>query len=253
MSSLDPPAQASPPSTPPPSSSSSSSGEEPNRNPILHNAALAMAILCPVALVLPTRGGGRAKSTLQNAVLGGGAFWGVNQLAEDYTGKSITARSAERWGALLGVSVGGAGAAAGAGAGDGSSGNHKGGSSESSSSSSSSKVGFMHNLPTERAARNKELMEAERRRRAEAEGKEYVPKKKAPGSLWERLWMGGEEEGWKERRLEEERRAIESGKGYGDLIADQVMEVWRGKSGAANGNGEGEGNGGKDGKGNKKE
>ncbi|AEO56139.1 hypothetical protein MYCTH_2300706 [Thermothelomyces thermophilus ATCC 42464] len=249
MSSLDPPAQASPPSAPPPSSSSSSSpsssGEEPNRNqnrnPILHNAALAMAILCPVALVLPTRGGGRAKSTLQNAVLGGGAFWGVNQLAEDYTGKSITARSAERWGALLGVSVGGAGA----GAGDGSGGNHKGDSSESSSSSS--KVGFMHNLPTERAARNKELMEAERRRRAEAEGKEYVPKKKAPGSLWERLWMGGEEEGWKERRLEEERRAIESGKGYGDLIADQVTEVWRGKSGAA------DGNGGKDGKGNKKE
>ncbi|KAL2160569.1 hypothetical protein VTH06DRAFT_1257 [Thermothelomyces fergusii] len=44
--------------------------------------------------------------------------------------------------------------------------------------------------------------------------------------------MGGEDEGWVERRREEERRAIASGKGYGDLIVEQVMEVWRGKSGS---------------------
>ncbi|KAL2148832.1 hypothetical protein VTH82DRAFT_1979 [Thermothelomyces myriococcoides] len=244
MAPADPPAQTT--SSPPPSSSSSKLGQGGSRNPVLHGAALAMAVLCPVALVLPTRGGGRAKSTLQNAVLGGGAFWAVNQLAEDYTGKSITTRSAERWGSILGVSagttttgVGGGGTAGGAGAGE--------------SGSSGAKVGFMHNLPTERAARNKELMEAERRRRAEAEGREYVPKKKAPDGLWERLWMGGEEEGWKEKRLEEERKAIESGKGYGDLIVEQVMEVWKGKSSPADGNREGEGNVGIDGRGNKKE
>jgi len=41
-----------------------------------------------------------------------------------------------------------------------------------------------------------------------------------------RLWMGGEEEGWKERRLEEERRALEDGKGYLDMIFEQVWDVW---------------------------
>ncbi|KAL2160570.1 hypothetical protein VTH06DRAFT_1258, partial [Thermothelomyces fergusii] len=92
MPSPDPPAQA-PPTSPSPEADQ---GPSPSWNPILHNAALAMAVLCPVALVLPTRGGGRAKSTLQNAVLGAAAFWGANQLAEDYTGKSTAARSAER-------------------------------------------------------------------------------------------------------------------------------------------------------------
>ncbi|MCJ1281597.1 hypothetical protein MMC26_000917 [Xylographa opegraphella] len=42
----------------------------------------------------------------------------------------------------------------------------------------------------------------------------------------EQLWMGGEDEGWRERRLREEREALAEGKGYWDLIAEQVWEVW---------------------------
>ena len=42
----------------------------------------------------------------------------------------------------------------------------------------------------------------------------------------ERLWMGGEAAGWKERRLREEQEALAEGKGYWDLIAEQVWEVW---------------------------
>ncbi|MCJ1431323.1 hypothetical protein MMC27_000674 [Xylographa pallens] len=42
----------------------------------------------------------------------------------------------------------------------------------------------------------------------------------------ERLWMGDEAEGWKERRLREEQEALAEGKGYWDLIAEQVWEVW---------------------------
>ncbi|MCJ1403299.1 hypothetical protein MMC11_006522 [Xylographa trunciseda] len=42
----------------------------------------------------------------------------------------------------------------------------------------------------------------------------------------EKLWMGGEEEGWKARRLREEQEALAEGKGYWDLIAEQVWEVW---------------------------
>ncbi|KAL1649121.1 hypothetical protein SLS58_001693 [Diplodia intermedia] len=53
----------------------------------------------------------------------------------------------------------------------------------------------------------------------------------------QRVWMGGEKEGWRERRLKEEREAIEEGRGYGDLIMDQVWEVWnwgRGNKGGGN-------------------
>lgn len=40
------------------------------------------------------------------------------------------------------------------------------------------------------------------------------------------LWMGGEKEGWKERRLKEEQEKIEQGEGYGGMIMDQIWEVW---------------------------
>ncbi|KAL8642512.1 MAG: hypothetical protein Q9228_000805 [Teloschistes exilis] len=46
-----------------------------------------------------------------------------------------------------------------------------------------------------------------------------------------RLWYGREGPGWKERRMKEEREALEEGKGYGDLIGDAVREVFGGKVG----------------------
>lgn len=42
----------------------------------------------------------------------------------------------------------------------------------------------------------------------------------------DRVWMGGESAGWKERRLREEQKAIEEGKGYSDLIMDHIWDVW---------------------------
>ncbi|KAJ5102146.1 hypothetical protein NUU61_004368 [Penicillium alfredii] len=44
--------------------------------------------------------------------------------------------------------------------------------------------------------------------------------------LANRVWMGGEEEGWKERRLREEQKALDEGKGYGDLIKEHIWDVW---------------------------
>lgn len=49
--------------------------------------------------------------------------------------------------------------------------------------------------------------------------------KKPPG-FWHKVWMGGEDDNWREERLKKEREALESGKGYFDLIKDQVWEVW---------------------------
>ncbi|KAI5300230.1 hypothetical protein KEM55_008664 [Ascosphaera atra] len=42
----------------------------------------------------------------------------------------------------------------------------------------------------------------------------------------ERIWMGNETEGWKERRLAEEQKALSEGKGYWDLICDYIWDVW---------------------------
>lgn len=41
-----------------------------------------------------------------------------------------------------------------------------------------------------------------------------------------KVWMGDEKDGWKEKRLDEERKALESGKGYSDLIVEQIWDVW---------------------------
>lgn len=57
----------------------------------------------------------------------------------------------------------------------------------------------------------------------------------------ERLWMGGESEGWKEKRLREEQKALAEGKGYGDLIKEHIWDVWTwGEKGQSNGEGEGD-------------
>lgn len=40
------------------------------------------------------------------------------------------------------------------------------------------------------------------------------------------IWMGGETEGWKERRLREEQEKLSQGEGYGGMIMDQIWEVW---------------------------
>ncbi|KAK3403172.1 hypothetical protein B0T20DRAFT_400208 [Sordaria brevicollis] len=132
-------------------------------------------------------GRGRGQFSVQNAILSSGTFWGFNQLSYDYTGKSIYQRSNEKWGSILSV-------------GD--------------------------SLP-EQAKKNKALIEAERARRKlaqdQADAKAEAEKN---GGVLTKIWMGDEKEGWKEKRLEEEKKALESGKGYGSLIMDQIWEVW---------------------------
>ncbi|KAJ9639129.1 uncharacterized protein PV06_07318 [Exophiala oligosperma] len=65
------------------------------------------------------------------------------------------------------------------------------------------------------------------RRLLEESGTPVEPRK---GSALEEkakeIWMGGETEGWKERRLREEQEKIEQGEGYGSMIMDQIWEVW---------------------------
>jgi hypothetical protein len=77
-------------------------------------------------------------------------------------------------------------------------------------------------LPTERAREMQKIIREEREKGRGVLSGEGEQSRSALG----RLWMGDEKEGWKERRLEEERKALEEGKGYMDMIFEQVWEVW---------------------------
>lgn len=47
--------------------------------------------------------------------------------------------------------------------------------------------------------------------------------------LFKKLWLGDEGEDWKEKRMEEDRKALEEGKGISGIIMDQISEVFSGK------------------------
>jgi hypothetical protein len=162
-----------------------------------HNIALAAAVIGPIGLLLPG-GKGRKMFSLQNMILFSGSFFGLNQLAYDYSGKSIFRRSNDRWAAVLQP---------------------------------------LDTLP-EKAKASKALMEAERARRAaalpagEREVREEEIRRRgeaqdaAQRSFFDRVWMGNEKAGWQDRRREEDQKALDSGKGIGDIIMDQIWEVW---------------------------
>ncbi|KAK0728228.1 hypothetical protein B0T26DRAFT_164440 [Lasiosphaeria miniovina] len=163
--------------------------------PLVHYASLVAAVLAPVGLLLPGRG--RGALSVQNAVLGAGAFWSLNQVAYDYSGKSIYARSNERWAGVLNA----------------------------------------HALPEKaRANRELMERERERRRHLAGAGKGgqvvQVPQQQEQVRESDH---GTEEDRerekllpeWKRQRLEEEREALkEGGKGISGMITDQIWEVW---------------------------
>lgn len=129
-----------------------------------------------------------------------GMFVGGNQLSAEYTGVSIIQRFGNR------VSSMGAG------------------------------------LPPKAVEMQAKLKEEkERRRKLEAstseklfgEGKENGEKEGVLGELekqekgiLKKVWMGNEGEDWKQKRDQREKEALEEGRGYGDLIMDQIWEVW---------------------------
>ena len=103
--------------------------------------------------------------------------------------------------------------------------------------------GLLGNLPfvnaTRPAAQKTKAEEFHEKYRAEKERKRLLEEPvsvsattsvgRTPSALEaaaKELWMGGETEGWKERRLREEQEKINQGEGYGSMIMDQIWEVW---------------------------
>lgn len=77
----------------------------------------------------------------------------------------------------------------------------------------------------ERERREAQLPEAERRRLQEEREKREIAQRGVLG----KLWMGNEKGNWKEERAQKDKEALEEGKGYGDLIVEQVKEVFSSK------------------------
>ncbi len=75
-------------------------------------------------------------------------------------------------------------------------------------------------LPTDKAREfQRQFAEAKEREKS-------VDQSEASKTALEKLWMGDEKEGWRERRLEEERKALQEGKTFSDMIFGQIWEVW---------------------------
>jgi hypothetical protein len=169
---------------------------------LLHYTSLGALFVCPLIIALPPR-----KFDLYTIGLFVATGVGANQVAREYTGRSI----GDRFAAVT------------------------------------SKFSAQH-LPSDKAREVQEKLKEERRIRGlgtkglEAQYlvgpgrggattqevvRELERRKGGEGgkSVLDKIWYGGEGEDWKEKRLERERKALEEGKGYGDLIMEQIWDV----------------------------
>lgn len=93
---------------------------------------------------------------------------------------------------------------------------------------------ILRDLPSDRAeeiqARLRAAREAQLREggTVSEEMEKLKARQKQDESVASKVWMGGESEGWMERRLKEEQKALDEGKGYGDLIQEYIWDVWNG-------------------------
>ena len=175
---------------------------------LLSVISLGALIVGPVIIALPPR-----KFDFYTIALLGGTFAGGNQVCHEYTGRSIIRRFKDRAKLVTGGEL-------------------------------PEKARLVQaQLKAEKAARerrNEESLRAkvagiepasgessaileEVRRKAEADAKEKEVEKRR---LIDRIWLGGEDKNWKEKRDQREREYLEDGRGYGALIMDQIWEVW---------------------------
>lgn len=143
----------------------------------LKNSAIAGAIICPLAMLLPPR-----KMDLRFFVLAGGFSMSTSHLAYVYTGESIYGRFQRRVSGLAQATQG---------------------------------------LPPE-AQRTQQILREHR------EQQERQQRKQGLAKVVDEVWMGGEDEDWQKRRVEEHQRSFEQGKGMFDIIIQQVADVWTG-------------------------
>lgn len=149
-------------------------------------AALTFLVASPILIALPPR-----KLDHLTVLLGGAFCVSANHITHERTGRSIMDRLESRL----------------------------------------SRGTRISELPSERALDIQARLRAAREKQLREGGlsQEEVEKLRArqeqDKGIAERVWMGGEEEGWRERRVREEQEALAEGRGYGDLIREHVWGV----------------------------
>ena len=158
-----------------------------------HYTALTFLVASPVIVALPPR-----RVNNLTALLVGAWFGSANHLLQEKTGRGVIDRVSDGF--------------------------------KSISPSNGMPTERAQELQTQlRAAREAQIRQQQQQRDGEDKGsveKELERLRNADRGVAERVWMAGEKEGWKERRLEEERKALQEGKGYGDLIKEHIWDVW---------------------------
>ncbi|KAF4994222.1 rhomboid family membrane [Fusarium heterosporum] len=135
------------------------------------------------------------KLDLRFFVLAGAFSLATNQLAYEYTGSSIYSRFGNRMGSMMGTE-----------------------------------------LP-EGAQRTQQLLREHREREAALRARQGQPAKQTEedksgvAKALNEVWMGGESKDWREQRAKEHQQKLEEGKGLGDIIIEQVADVWSGNWG----------------------
>ncbi|KAI6782957.1 uncharacterized protein J7T54_002117 [Emericellopsis cladophorae] len=157
----------------------------------LKNAAIAGAIICPAAMLLPPR-----KVDLRFFILFTGFSLSTNHLASVYTGESFYGRFQRRANAMT----------------DSMSGLPK------------------EARETQRILREHKEQLAREKGEAAAAAAAAAQEHKDGGirKVVEDVWMGGEGKDWQKKRLEEHEQKLAEGKGMTGIIMDQIAEVWSG-------------------------
>lgn len=106
--------------------------------------------------------------------------------------------------------------------------------------SSSDEASIGSSLPTEQARKFQRQHRLQQEAQIRSGDKTALEAVKAKQNVLDKVWMGSETEGWNEKREREVQKKLDEGKGYGDIIMDQIWEVWNwGKTDENGGNGSG--------------
>ncbi|KAG9242815.1 hypothetical protein BJ878DRAFT_400366, partial [Calycina marina] len=183
---------------------------ETQRN-LLTGISIGALIVGPIIIALPPR-----KLDFYTIALVGGTFAGGNQVCHEYTGRSIIWRVKDRAKKMSGGELPEKARLV-----------QKRLKEEKARHFEESLSGAKYvvmaqkeeggGIPQERGS--KVLEEVEKKRAETDQDREKQ-------RLVDKIWFGGEGKDWKQKRDQREKEYLEDGRGYGDLIMDQIWEVW---------------------------
>ncbi|KAF7862606.1 hypothetical protein EAF04_007479 [Stromatinia cepivora] len=184
----------------------------PRTTPLLHNASLAALIVCPLVMMIPPR-----KMDVYTFALMTTTFIGGNHLAYEYTGVSMMTRIQSRVTSFSSTEL-----------------PEKAKETQRRIREAQEKKRMEESgkfvgktFKSQEGVKGEGVLEALEKRSAGQPTVEMVQEGGKEGVL-EKIWLGGEGKDWKEKRDQKEKEALEAGKGYGDLIMEQIWEVWNG-------------------------